>query len=141
MSDKFQNKYRIPSTRLQNWDYGKNGIYFVTICIKGKNHYFGEVEETEMQLTETGKVADNCWKEIPQHFPFVELDEYIVMPNHVHGIIAINKTIDHMNTVETQHLASPKNRFGPQSQNIASIVRGFKIGVTKYVRQVHSDFE
>jgi REP element-mobilizing transposase RayT len=69
---------------------------------------------------------------IPSHFPFVLLDAFVIMPNHVHGILLIDKP------VETQHLASlppPQNRFGPQSQNLASIIRGFKIGVTKYANQ------
>ena len=80
-----------------------------------------------------GQSALDCWNEIPAHFPFVELGEFVVMPNHVHGIVVINKP------VETQYFASlqngPKNRFGPQSQNLASIVRGYKIGVTKFARQ------
>ena len=93
----FQNKYRIASARLQNWDYGSNAMYFVTICTQNRECFFGEIVETpnmetpEMQLSEIGKLADHFWNEIPTHFPFVELGEYIVMPNHVHGIIIINK--------------------------------------------------
>ena len=71
---------------------------------------------------------------MPEYFPFVELGAFVVMPNHVHGIIIINKPNNERN-VETQNFASlqskPANRFGPQSKNLASIIRGFKIGVTK----------
>ncbi len=93
----FQNKYRIESARLQGWDYGSNAMYFVTICTQNRECFFGEIVETpnmetpEMQLSEIGTMADHFWNEIPTHFPFVELGEYIVMPNHVHGIIIINK--------------------------------------------------
>ena len=102
-----------------------------------------------MQLSEIGQIADVCWQAIPNHFPFVKLGNHIIMPNHVHGIIIIDK-MDDEQMVETQNLAfllqassstnTPKNKFGPQSQNLASIVRGFKIGVTKSARRVQPDF-
>jgi hypothetical protein len=92
--DKFQNKYRIPSARAQWWDYGQNGAYFVTICTAHRECFFGNVVNGEMQLSEIGKIANNHWLEIPTHFPIVFLDAFVVMPNHVHGIIIINKQED-----------------------------------------------
>ncbi len=91
MPDKFRNKYRISSARLQHWDYGSNAIYFVTICTQNREHYFGEIADGHMNLSETGKMANRFWSEIPIHFPFVQLGEFVVMPNHVHGIIIIDK--------------------------------------------------
>jgi putative transposase len=91
MPDKFQNKYRIPSARASWWDYGKNAGYFVTICTQYRKHYFGEIVEMHMHLTPTGQSVYDCWNEIPKHFPYVLLDEFVVMPNHVHGIIIIDK--------------------------------------------------
>ena len=137
--DRFSNKYRISSSRLQNWDYSWNAPYFVTICTQNREHFFGEVVDGEMQLSGIGKIANTYWHEIPQHFPFVNLDAFVVMPNHVHGIVIIDKNDN--GGVETQNFASlprpqradqPKNKFGPQSQNLASIIRGFKTGVKKY---------
>lgn len=97
MFEKFRNKYRIPSTRLNNWDYGKNGAYFITICTKNREHFFGEIlsvnNNNEMQFTEIGVLADQFWSEIPKHFPFVELGNFQIMPNHVHGILIIDKKI------------------------------------------------
>jgi len=92
MSDKFQNKYLISSARLKNWDYGSNAIYFVTICTQNREHYFGEIANGKMQLSETGKIAQRFWFEIPNHFPFVKLGEFVVMPNHLHGIIIIDRS-------------------------------------------------
>lgn len=134
--DKFNGKYRIPSARWAAWDYGRNAAYFVTICTANHAHYFGEIAKAEMILTPLGHVAVDFWNEIPAHFPFVVLDAFVVMPNHVHGIIIIDKS------VETQDLASlpAGNRFGPQSRNLASIVRGYKIGVTKYARHINAPF-
>ena len=91
MHDKFQNKYRISSARLQHWDYGSDALYFVTICIQNREHYFGEIDDGKMQLSETGKMVHWFWFEIPNHFPFVQLGEFVVMPSHVHGIIIIDK--------------------------------------------------
>jgi putative transposase len=157
--DKFRNKFRIKSARHPNWDYANNAAYFVTICTKGRECYFGEIANGQMKLSDIGKIAFDCWIEIPKHFPFVKLDTLVIMPNHVHGIIIIDKPIEtqyftcHQNNqndqynnkrnIETQDFASlriPKNKFGPQSKNLASIIRGFKIGVTKNARQIHADF-
>ena len=151
--DKFKGQYRIPSTRWAAWDYGSNAAYFVTICVANRAHVFGDILNGEMKLSSIGQSAQDCWYEIPAHFPFVELGAFVVMPNHVHGIIIINKPLVETQDVasrslqtqdvasrslQTQDVASlpvPQNQFGPQSKNLASIVRGYKIGVTKYARQ------
>ena len=88
--DKFRNKYRIPSARLQNWDYGWNAAYFVTICTKNREHYFGEIAKDKMILSPDGIIADVLWYEINNHANNVELNVFQVMPNHIHGIIILN---------------------------------------------------
>ena len=103
MQNKFQNKYRIPSARLQTWDYANNGAYFITICTQNRHHFFGTIQNQEMQLSEIGKLAAQFWMEIPNHFPFIELGNFVVMPNHVHGILIIN------HSVETRFIASNNN--------------------------------
>ena len=102
MQNKFQNKYRIPSARLQTWDYANNGAYFITICTQNREHFFGNIKNGNMQLSEIGKLAQQFWYEIPNHFPMVELGNFVVMPNHVHGILIIDKTNDEP-FVETRH--------------------------------------
>ncbi len=147
----FKNKYRVETTRLQNWNYGWNGKYFVTIVTKNREHFFGKIIHGKMYLSEIGENANKCWKEIPEHFPFVVLDEFCVMPNHIHGIVEIDKKNDgRKNTnVETQNFASlqltktpqsKQNQFGPQSKNLGSIIRGFKIGVTKFANKNNYNF-
>ncbi|MCD2450134.1 hypothetical protein GO003_007020 [Methylicorpusculum oleiharenae] len=135
--EKYKNKYRVQSTRLPYWNYGWNAAYFVTICTAGRICHFGSIENQIMSLSELGRCAERCWLDIPNHFPFVVLHEFVVMPNHVHGILAIDKP------VETQNLASlqeRQNRFGPQSQNLASIIRGYKIGVSKCAKNQGINF-
>jgi REP element-mobilizing transposase RayT len=87
---KYNNKYRIESVRLKNWDYRNNGAYFITINTGNRKHFFGEIINSEMQLSPIGKYAETFWMEIPKHFPFVELGNFVVMPNHTHGILIIN---------------------------------------------------
>lgn len=132
---KYKNKYRGTTTRLQTWDYGWNGAYFITICTKNRNHFFGGISDGRLQLSAMGHIANSCWYEIPNHFPFVELGAHIIMPNHVHGIINIRKPVPP--PVETQDFVplssapnAPKNKFGHQSKNLASIVRGVKFYIS-----------
>ncbi len=69
---------------MQSWDYGNNAFYHVTICTKNMIHLFGQVFDEKMQLNDLGFLAEKFWLEIPAHFSFVKLDEFVVMPNHVH---------------------------------------------------------
>ena len=87
----FQNKYRIKSTRLENWDYSHSGVYSVTICAKDRQSFFGTIENGHMQLSSIGEIVKQYWNKIPKHYPCVTLDEFIIMPNHIHGIIIIDK--------------------------------------------------
>ena len=89
-NDKYQQKYRIPSNLLQNWDYRWAGAYFITICTQNREHYFGNIENGEMKLSPVGTIADVMWHEIKNHLKNIELDAFVVMPNHIHGILIIN---------------------------------------------------
>ncbi|MDR3693085.1 transposase [Mucilaginibacter sp.] len=153
MEGKYRNKYNISSSRLSNWDYGSNGIYFVTICTKDRVHYFGEIGEignadvqsvseaqssetqssetqsletqsiASLRMTEIGEVAFNNWLNIPAFHPYVELDDFVIMPDHMHGILFINKP---------DKTIWELNKFGAQSKNLASILRGYKSSVKTY---------
>jgi len=168
MAEKFRNKYRISSSRLQNWDYGSNAAYFITICAKNRRHYFGGIMNDEMLLNETGKLAEQYWLEIPTHFPFIELGNFQVMPNHIHGILIINK----MNSGDGRNgngvgngdgrdgrdkampclyavpaATAPTNktigqlRFQNQgSGTISSILGSYKSAVSKYAHLICRDF-
>jgi REP element-mobilizing transposase RayT len=94
MSSGVYNKYtgynNRRSIRLPGYDYSRPGYYFVTICIYDhKQKLFGDVACGKMILNEYGKCAEQCFRNIPHHFPNVNIDEFVVMPNHVHGIICI----------------------------------------------------
>jgi putative transposase len=87
----YQNKYRIESARCPTWDYTSNGLYFVTICTKNRQCFFGDVVNEEMQLSLMGAIVAEEWEKTAQIRPHVQLDAWVVMPNHFHGIIVINQ--------------------------------------------------
>lgn len=148
---KSNDKYQ--KLRAQWWDYSSNAEYFITICTMKKAPFFGEVLDQKMILNELGLWAKSCWYDIPSHFPFVDLGAFIVMPDHIHGILKINKPHICKMQVESQNIATPhsyqenilnnteKNKFGPQSKNLASVIRGYKIGVTKKAKSLNPSFK
>ena len=77
------------SIRLKDYDYSQAGAYFVTICTHGKTSLFGDIVDGEMRLNRAGQIVMDTWSALPHHYPGLELDECIVMPNHVHGIIIL----------------------------------------------------
>ena len=109
-------KYRKPN-RLKYYDYSNAGWYFVTICTQNHLHHFGEILDKEMVLNDVGSITNKIWNEIPDHYPTVELDEFIIMPNHIHGIIINNSDVG-------ERHASPL---------LGNIIGSFKSAVTKSV--------
>jgi len=116
---KYKNRYRISSARLQSWDYGRNAAYFVTICTHNRIRFLGKIVKTQnpstpqqMELSEIGELVEKFWYEIPSHYPFVELDAFVVMPDHIHGIIIINKPNDTATTPNRGGEKSPDLRDG-----------------------------
>ena len=89
MNNKFKGKYRIGSARRQKWDYRWDAGYFITICTQNRQHFFGEINDGKMELSYQGILADVFWHEIPIHSKSVLLDEFTVMPNHIHGILIL----------------------------------------------------
>lgn len=124
------------SIRLQGFDYSGPGAYFVTICTQGRTCLFGDVVDSKIRLNDAGTMVEKCWLAIPLHFPDVILDEFVVMPNHIHGIVVIKDGVVgaknfsplRNNNADVRGLRSP-------SKTIGSVIRGFKIGVTKWFRE------
>jgi REP element-mobilizing transposase RayT len=125
------------SIRLKNYDYASSGAYFLTILTHERQCLFGEIVDGAMRLNEWGVITERCWMEIPQHNSHVMLDAFVIMPNHLHGIIILN---DNGSIVGAKNFSPLQQNDRPcgTSQTIGSIVRGFKIGVTKWFRQ-HTD--
>jgi REP element-mobilizing transposase RayT len=118
------------SIRLQGYDYSRAGVYFVTICTQTRECLFGDVADGQMVLNDAGRMAKQCWYAIPGHFPHVGLDMFVVMPNHIHGILFI---VD--KPVGTKNFSLLQSKPRGTSKTPGSVIRGFKIGVTKWLRQ------
>ena len=148
MSDKYRNKYRNASARAQWWNYGQAGAYFVTICTQHRKPFFGEIRAGEMKPSAIGAIAEQeWWKTLDIRMDMnLQRGEFVVMPNHIHGIIIIGKNqynakIDTEPGRNAMHgVPTPRNKFGPQSKNLASIIRGFKSAVTQRARLIQVNF-
>ena len=91
MKSKYNSQiYHRRSIRLQDYDYSQNGYYYITICTRNFVEYFGQIKNGKMILNKCGEIVKQCWDEIPQHFDNVTLDEMVIMPNHMHGIVVID---------------------------------------------------
>lgn len=147
---KYRNKYRSASLRLSNWDYRNAAAYFITICTHNRQHYFGEIICQRMELSPVGVIADNLWREIKNHTNNVELGAFVVMPDHIHGILILTG-IDHadalhaVDALHATHLLPPPNQFmskiSPKRGSVSAIVRSYKSAVTRHVRKLGHDFE
>lgn len=148
----YKNKYRVESIRLKNWDYSNNGYYFVTICTKEKECFLGTIINNKMILSEMGKIINNEWYKSIEIRKNILLDEFIIMPNHIHGIIVINNdNVEKLNNsdinVETHckiqsQMEKPNGidinvethcNASLQKNNLSNIIRGFKSSTTKLI--------
>ena len=96
------------SLRLKHYDYSRAGLYFITICTQGKEHLFGEIVDDEMVLGLAGEMVYSLWYEITRDFPNVVLHEFVIMPNHIHGIIEIVDNDKNLNTVGADSISALK---------------------------------
>lgn len=112
------------SVRLPQFDYSNNGAYFVTVCSKNRQRLFGRIEESVVRPSSLGILVAHLLKSIPNHFPNFHLDEFIVMPNHLHAILAVQRG--------TACRTPMYEEFGkPVPGSIATVVRSFKSEVTR----------
>lgn len=132
MSEKFKNKYRIASHRLKHWDYSANGIYFITIITQDRICNLGEIKNGKMILSDFGKIVNDEWYKSFDIRNELFLDEYIIMPNHIHAIVVLNKMDNNVETddrlietddrlVETHGRASLHSRASPAYPHALSI--------------------
>jgi REP element-mobilizing transposase RayT len=119
MGEKYKNKYRIESARAVWWNYGWVGAYFITICTRNKIHFFGEIKNHQMILSPLGVLANVFWHEIPNHASNVELGTFVIMPNHVHGILIICPP-DLAPPVQTRHALSLSNETQSETRHALS---------------------
>jgi len=144
---KNSNRPQRKSIRLKEYDYSFPGWYYVTLCAYNRTNLFGKVINGKMILNDSGKIAKDEWLNTKQIRINVELDYYVIMPNHLHGIIIIEQSINsrgELNSLpanNTGHIqyAPTNDKFKSPSQTLGAIVRGFKSSVTKKIREISGD--
>jgi REP element-mobilizing transposase RayT len=117
------------SIRLRGYDYSQAGAYFVTLCQVTKECIFGDIDNGVMWLNEHGEIVVDCWDEIPQHFPGVQLDAFMVMPNHAHGVLVLPGGQD-AGLARARH-ASPLQ--GTTSPILGTVIGAFKSAATRRI--------
>ena len=164
--DKFKNKYRIPSARLIGWDYTSEGAYFITICTDNREDFFGKCEKGKMKLSTIGAIVQGFWFEIPKHFAHVTLGEFTVMPNHIHGILHLDKMLpisesndndgivetlqcnvstgENNHTTDENYILHPaKNEFfqkiSPKAGSVSVIIRSYKSICSTHIHAAFPD--
>lgn len=132
--EKYLNKYRIPSARA-NWHDYNGGIYFVTICTKNRNHYFGEI----------GRFTDECIRKMDSLHADISVPLYQIMPDHIHLIIVVRESVGTTTIVETSHRGvstgnESMRNIANQCGRLSHVISQFKSAVTKYTRQCGCEF-
>lgn len=151
MAQKYLGKYRIESARLPHWNYGNDAAYFVTICTHQREKYFGEIKNGKMCVSPIGAIAYILWYEMKHHAKNIGLGEFVVMPNHVHGILILNGndgckdvTCNSDVTCNVSTGKNDKNQFmsskSPSPNTLSSIIRSYKSAVTKYCNRLQLPF-
>jgi REP-associated tyrosine transposase len=148
MSGYDSKKHHRRSIRLKGYDYSRPGAYFLTMCVQDWEWKFGRVVNGKMQFSPAGEIAHRCWEEIPEHFKNAILDKFIIMPNHMHGIVILKSQEEESssvgvgveyiqprhNNLETQ--IERQNRYQHVIPNsISSILRSYKAAVTRLCRE------
>ncbi|RJP53785.1 MAG: transposase [Anaerolineaceae bacterium] len=129
------------SIRLRGFDYSSVGAYFVTIVAHGRECLFGEVVDGDVKLNDVGKIADECWRAIPEHFPNVDLGVHIIMPNHAHGIIVIRPDESPIGVGATHWVAPTTTNTrpaGPKRGSLGAIIGSYKMAVTRQIQRQHN---
>lgn len=122
------NKHNRKSIRLKGYDYSQAGLYFITICCQDKAHLFGKIENGIMLLNDFGQIAHNEWKYTEKIRDNIHIHDYIIMPDHIHGIIEILFKKNEKEETQISKFTSP-------SQSLGSIIRGYKIATIKKIKE------
>lgn len=137
-------KHHRKSIRLKGYDYSQPGAYFLTLVVYQHDCLFGEIQDANMFLNDLGKIADECWRAIPDHFPFVELGAHVVMPNHVHGVIVIHENAGLAYGSRGAAMLRPyetrpnENRPNVKTGSWGAIVRSYKSAVSYHIHKQHN---
>src|SRR6266496_5868237 len=125
------------SIRLPGYDYGQPGAYFVTICTYQRTCILGSVQDDFVLLSPSGRKAEQCWRDLPDHFMYIELDAFVIMPNHLHGIIIIrDRNTGKSEQPGSVNLSRQQSSKGTQSGSLNALIQNFKSVSTRKINQI-----
>jgi len=125
-------KNRKPN-RLKNYDYSRDGFYFVTVCTYNRNWYFGEIQNGQMRLNQYGEIVKQQWLWLQEQYPYIEHDQYVIMPNHVHGIVLINRSAA-ANVGNSRDCSLQKSKI----KSLSELMGSFKTTSSKLIHRAGS---
>lgn len=127
-------------SRLSGWDYSSDGVYFITVCCNSRQPFLGNIRNNKVELSEIGRIATKFWYEIPDHFPHVKLDEFVIMPNHIHGLIIlhhsyIEPTASFDKALKGNQIKKSSKFSNPLKDSISVIMNQYKSSVKRWCNQ------
>ena len=139
--ERFQNLYRIPSARAKWHDYN-GGMYFITLCTQNREHFFGEIQNGVMHLTEIGKYTQDCVQDIPSHNPYAEVPLFVIMPNHIHLVVTIDggDCRDVPWRVSTDGKDKIMQEISNRQGKLSTTIGGMKQAITRFARHHNLSF-
>lgn len=132
----YNEKYRIPTSRLKNRNYGK-GLYHIVLCTKERKYYFGDIRDNEMHYSSIGTFTKECIEGLNQYYPFAMIETYQVMPNHIHLLISLSENAPVASIGETAKNAVSTGRH---QSGLAILVAGLKRTITFWAKNNRIDF-
>jgi REP element-mobilizing transposase RayT len=127
------------SIRLKEYDYSQAGGYFVTMCVRNRECLFGKIIESEMKMNGFGEIVKECWDEIPNNYRNTEIDEFVVMPNHIHGIIMILDDLKSDDVVGAIHeLPLQMDIIKRRQMLLPKIIGRFKMNSAKRINEIRN---
>ena len=120
------------SIRLKGFDYSTNGAYFLTICVRNRECLLGEIQDGKMLLNDYGEIVRDVWEGLPKQVLDIDLDEYVIMPNHFHAILVIDKSVDSANVYDGLDVNEAKDR---RKMLLPKVVGRFKMLAAKAINQ------
>ena len=136
MTDKSQTRPSRRSRRLSGWDYAQPSAYFVTVCTHGRQHLFGSVTDDEMALSDFGLIAQEEWLASERIRREVELDVFIIMPNHMHAVVWILPPAGDPYGLAPTSPKADKAADGPAAKSLGALMAGYKSAVTRRINQL-----
>jgi len=134
----FSQRYRIKTARLSKWDYSSPGYYFITICTFYRENFFGYVKNNNIIMSTIGKIIKQHWQNLPKFYSNIKLDEYVIMPNHFHGIVNIVETIHELSLQNNININNNQQllRINRRKMLLPKMIGRFKMQTSKEINKL-----